>query len=63
MERVDRSFGRALFMIPIAALTGDMLMVCAAIVDWKFLRNIPKLPVQETVAMRALGQARNGTAL
>lgn len=37
--------------IPIAALVGVMMMVCIEIFDWKYFRNIRRMPLTHTVIM------------
>jgi SulP family sulfate permease len=37
--------------IPIAALVGVMMMVCIEIFDWKYFRNIRKMPLTHTLIM------------
>ena len=37
--------------IPIAALVGVMMMVCIEIFDWKYFRNIRRMPLTHTIIM------------
>jgi len=37
--------------IPIAALVGVMMMVCVEIFDWRYLRNIRRMPLADTMIM------------
>ncbi|WP_258171128.1 SulP family inorganic anion transporter [Paenibacillus sp. R14(2021)] len=43
--------GDLLSLVPMAALVGIMLMVCAAIFDWKSVFKLRKVPVSETIVM------------
>lgn len=43
--------GDLLSLVPMAALVGIMLMVCAAIFDWKSIFNVREVPIAETVVM------------
>ena len=43
--------GDLLSLVPMAALVGIMLMVCAAIFDWKSVFKVREVPVSETVVM------------
>ncbi|WP_235947265.1 SulP family inorganic anion transporter [Paenibacillus glycinis] len=43
--------GDLLSLVPMAALVGIMLMVCAAIFDWKSIFKMREVPVSETVVM------------
>ncbi|WP_225442683.1 SulP family inorganic anion transporter [Paenibacillus lycopersici] len=43
--------GDLLSLVPMAALVGIMLMVCAAIFDWKSVFKVREVPVSETIVM------------
>ncbi|WP_225446433.1 SulP family inorganic anion transporter [Paenibacillus rhizovicinus] len=43
--------GDLLSLVPMAALVGIMLMVCAAIFDWKSVFKVREVPVGETIVM------------
>ncbi|MFC4810601.1 SulP family inorganic anion transporter [Paenibacillus sp. GCM10023250] len=43
--------GDLLSLVPMAALVGIMLMVCAAIFDWKSVFKVREVPVTETAVM------------
>lgn len=43
--------GDLLSLVPMAALVGIMLMVCAAIFDWQSIISVREMPASETVVM------------
>lgn len=43
--------GPVVSVIPVAVLTGVMLMLCVEIFDWGYLRQIPALPRRDTAVM------------